>query len=98
MVGGGPSVLYDAVAIVVSEAGAAELAQQPPAKDFVNDAHAHCKLIAYTPEASALLDAASVTDLMDAGYHLLGGRTSAKDFIAACRDLRWWARVTTEPL
>jgi catalase len=98
MVGGGPSVLYDAVAIVVSEAGAAELAQQPPAKDFVNDAHAHCKLIAYTPEASALLDAAGVTDLMDAGYHLLGGRTSAKDFIAACRDLRWWARVTTEPL
>jgi hypothetical protein len=28
MIGGGPSVLYDAVAIVVSEAGAAELAQQ----------------------------------------------------------------------
>jgi hypothetical protein len=35
---------------------------------------------------------------MDAGYHPLGARTSAKDFITACRDLRWWDRVTTEPL
>ena len=98
MVGGGPSVLYDAVALVVSEGGAAELAQQPPAKDFVNDAHAHCKFIAYTPEAMALFDAAGVSGLMDGGYHQLTARASAKDFITACRDLRWWDRAANEPI
>jgi catalase len=93
MVGGGPSVLYDAVAVVVSDAGAAELAQLPPAKDFVSDAHAHCKLIAYTPEAMPLFDAAGVAEAMDAGYHPITARASALKFIAACRELRWWDRA-----
>ncbi|MEO8095788.1 MAG: catalase, partial [Pseudolysinimonas sp.] len=42
---GGPSVLYDAVAVIPSAAGAALLAAQAAAKDFVNDAHAHCKFV-----------------------------------------------------
>ncbi len=67
MVGGGPSVLYDAVAVIVSEDGAAALAAVPPAKDFVADAHAHAKFVAYTPEAAALFGAAGVTEL-DGGY------------------------------
>ena len=33
---GGPSVLYDAVVVLASEAGAAMLAKLPPAKDFVS--------------------------------------------------------------
>ena len=57
---GGPSVLYDAVVILVSAEGAALLAADATAKDFVTDAHAHCKFIAYTPDAVALLDAAGV--------------------------------------
>jgi catalase len=96
MVGGGPSVLYDAVAIVASAEGAAALADQPPAKDFVTDAHAHCKLIGHTAEAAGLLAAAGVTDSMDGGYHELGSRPSAKRFVEACRDLRWWDRAAAE--
>ena len=38
---GGPSVLYDAVALLPSEDGAKLLAQEPAARDFVADAFAH---------------------------------------------------------
>lgn len=92
MVGGGPSVLYDAVAIVTSEAGAASLARLAPAKDFVSDAHAHCKLVGHSADAAALLAAAGVDALMDDGYHELTTKTSATRFLAACRALRWWDR------
>ncbi|MET0664036.1 MAG: catalase [Acidimicrobiales bacterium] len=96
MVGGGPSVLYDAVAVIVSESGAEALAAEPAAKDFVTDAHAHCKFVAFTPEAEALFTAAGIADAMDDGYHLLGGRAKATRFLEACRDLRWWDRADSE--
>ena len=38
---GGPSVLYDAVALLPSEDGAKNLAKEPAARDFVADAFAH---------------------------------------------------------
>jgi len=86
-------VLYDAVAVIVSADGAAELALQPPAKDFVADAHAHGKFVAYTSEAEALFAAAGVAEL-DEGYVKLGGRGSAKRFVETCRDLRLWERAS----
>ncbi|MFZ1488745.1 MAG: catalase [Ilumatobacteraceae bacterium] len=57
---GGPSVLYDAVAVLASADGAALLAADAAAKDFVTDAHAHCKFIAHHAGSSALLEAAGV--------------------------------------
>ena len=54
-VDGGPSVLYDAVAMLASAEGATALAADPAAKDFVTDAHAHGKFIAYDPAAVSLL-------------------------------------------
>jgi len=92
MIGGGPSVLYDAVALVLSDDGAAQIAGLPAAKAFVADAHAHRKLIAYSTEAVALLDAAGVAWQDDGGYHVLGARASATTFLRACRALRWWDR------
>jgi catalase len=93
MVGGGPSVLYDAVALVLGDKGTPELAGLPAAKDFVADAHAHHKLIAHTPGAAALLDAAGVADLLDDGYHAVDTAPTAKAFLEACRALRWWERA-----
>jgi catalase len=90
-VAGGPSVLYDAVAVLPSAEGAALLAQDPAAKDFVTDAHAHCKFVAHTPEAMALFEAAGVADLIDDGYVALGGN-GATAFVEACRAVRLWAR------
>ncbi len=93
---GGPSVLYDAVAIIPSVKGASLLAAQAAAKDFVNDAHAHCKFVGYTPSAEALLAAAGVSELMDSGYVRLDAKkTTAAGFIKACRQLRHWDREPT---
>ena len=90
---GGPSVLYDAVAIIPSVKGAALLAEQAAAKDFVNDAHAHCKFIGYAPTARTLFDAAGLNGLMDAGYLALDAKKStATTFVRTCRQLRHWDR------
>jgi catalase len=92
MLGGGPSVLFDAVAIVASAEGATQLAASPAAKDFVTDAHAHCKFIAHTPEAEALLVATGLDAEIDGGYVRLDGVRTARSFVTSCRSLRWWER------
>jgi catalase len=89
---GGPSVLYDAVAILASSEGAALLADDATARDFVTDAHAHAKFVAYYPDAVALLQAAGVWEQVDDGYVELGSRAAATTFIERCRNLRHWAR------
>jgi catalase len=89
---GGPSVLYDAVVILASPEGAAMLAADPAAKDFVTDAHAHCKFIGYSAAAKTLLEAAGVAEELDEGYMVLDGKTSPTAFIQRCRELRFWSR------
>jgi catalase len=89
---GGPSVLYDAVALVVSEKGAALLAKDAPTKDFINDAFAHCKFIGYSVAANALFQGAGVRDKLDPGFVALEIQKDAGKFIKACRDLRFWDR------
>ena len=87
---GGPSVLYDAVALALSEAGAAALAQEPAAREFVADAFAHGKFIAHTAAAKVLLDAAGVAP--DEGCVALGAGSDATAFLERCAELRHWAR------
>jgi len=95
--GGGPSVLYDAVAIVVSEEGAQLLAEQPTARDFVADAFAHGKFIGYVGAAGPLLDAAGVSARMDDGFVALD-TDGAADLLARCRDVRFWERELLVPV
>jgi len=52
---GAPSVLFDAVAVLVGPEQARHLAQQKAVQDFISDAYAHHKAIAYSAEAQALL-------------------------------------------
>ncbi len=89
---GGPSVLYDAVAVLTSPEGAAELAMESTAKDFVNDAFAHCKFIAYTPAAIALFEKAGLSGELDEGCVEIGTAKDASGFVETCRDLRFWER------
>ncbi|PWE31717.1 catalase HPII [Pararhodobacter marinus] len=89
---GGPSVLYDAVAIVVSKDGAEALAQMPAARSFVADAHVHAKFIAYSPDAETLLDRAGVGE-PDAGMVRLDKAKDASGFVKICGALRFWDRV-----
>ena len=89
---GGPSVLYDAVAVLVSEEGAAMFSKDKTAKDFVNDAFAHCKFIAHTEAASMLFEKAGVAEDMDEGFIALAGPKDAKAFVETCRNVRLWSR------
>jgi len=89
---GGPSVLYDAVALLLSEDGAALLAKDKPAKDFVSDAFAHCKFISYNEAAMPLLEAAGVAALLDDACVQLRSRKDAALFIDAAGALRFWDR------
>ena len=90
-INGGPSVLYDAIAVIPSTEGAALLAREATARDFVSDAFAHAKFIAYCETAKPLLQKAGVTET-DGGCVGLKRPEDAKTFFKACRKLRFWER------
>lgn len=98
MIDGGPSVLFDAVAIIVSTEGAQRLLGEATARDFVADAFAHLKFIGFTPEAEPLLGKAGVEPDADEGMIRLDEPQSIVSFVEACRKLRLWARETAVKL
>jgi catalase len=81
---GSPSVIFDAVALVVDKEAAKKLAHEAAAVDFVRDAYGHLKAIGVTEDAKALLAAArvhddqSVVDLDD-----------AQRFVQAAQGRQW---------
>jgi catalase len=91
-IGGGPSVVFDAVVLLVSDSGVAALDGDATTKDFLADAFAHCKFIGYTAAALPLFKATGLAEVMDAGCIDLGKRNAAQAFIKACRQLRLWER------
>ena len=93
MIDGGPSVLFDAVALILSEEGAEHLTGEAAARDFVADAFAHCKFIGITAHAAPLLQKAGVEPDADQGMIDIGdGQKAIDGFIEACRKLRLWSR------
>jgi catalase len=89
---GGPSVLFDAVALLVSDKGAALLSEHGAARDFVADAFGHCKFIAFTAAARPLLEKAGVPAELDEGCVPLAQAKDAVAFIETCGQLRYWPR------
>lgn len=92
-VGGGPSVLYDAVVVMPSKDGAEMLAGEAAAREFLVDAHAHCKFVGYVEEADGLVEASGLADKMDEGWVDLGLKNGCKSFVKKCCKLRYWQRV-----
>jgi catalase len=89
---GGPSVLFDAVAVLLSAEGAQLLLGDGPSRDFVSDAFVHCKFIGYSDGGAALLEAAGLLKKVDEGCIVLNDGGDAAAFVAACAPLRHWAR------
>ncbi|MBO9601228.1 MAG: catalase [Novosphingobium sp.] len=89
---GGPSVLFDAVAVLVSDEGAAMLAGDAAAKDFVSDAFAHCKFIGIGACARPIFEAAGISEQLDDACLPLGKAADAAAFVSAARALRHWPR------
>ena len=98
MIDGGPSVLFDAVALLLTEEAAELLAREAAARDFVADAYAHCKFISFTPGTVPLLTKAGVDPAADEGLSPLTDRKAIGTYIEACRELRLWARETSVKL
>ncbi|TWT13836.1 catalase [Reyranella sp. CPCC 100927] len=92
---GGPSVLFDAVAVLVSDDGATSLMSEPAVRDFLADAYAHLKFIGYVSSALPVLDKAGVRAAGDGGIIELGNAKNAAPFVQACRALRYWERLKT---
>jgi catalase len=94
---GGPSVLFDTVAIVPSAEGGAKLGLQAEAVNFLRDAYGHLKVIAYLPSAAPLFVKGGISDRNpdnDAGLISLANST-VEDFIATASTGRVWAREPT---
>jgi catalase len=90
---GGPSVLYDAVAVLASKEGAEMLAKEPAARDFIADAYAHSKFIAYSEEANRFLTKVLGADKLDDGFIAVGSPKDTLKFVQECRKLRFWDRA-----
>ncbi|ASR06733.1 catalase HPII [Rhizobium leguminosarum bv. viciae] len=92
MIDGGPSVLYDAVALLPSAEGTADLLKEATARDFVADAFVHCKYIGYVETALPLMQKAGIADSLDEGVMALGAAKDVPAFIKALGKLRVWGR------
>lgn len=92
MIDGGPSVLFDAVALILPEEAGERLSGEAAARDFVADAFVHCKFIAFTAGAVPLLQKAGVEPDADEGMIPLDDREAVAAFIDSCRNLRLWSR------
>jgi catalase len=85
-------VLYDAVALMITEEGASLLTNQPAARDFVADAFAHSKFIAYVAAAKPFLTKVVGTANLDDGFIEISVSRDISKFIQECRKLPFWER------
>ncbi len=92
MIDGGPSVLFDAVALLTSARGVDDLINEAAARDFVADAFQHCKFIGYDHSAMPLLEKAGIADALDEGVLALPGEKGLSAFVAELGKLRIWGR------
>ena len=81
---GTPSVLFDAVAVILSDEGANALSKEGAAIDFVRDAFGHLKAIAVDKGGQALLKKANIPQ--DAGVVDADNKNA---FIAAAKTRQW---------
>jgi catalase len=85
-----PSLLFDSVTVLASQAGAEDLANQAPAVDWVRDAFGHLKVIARSPEALVLFEKAGVKP--DDGVIDLGVEKGLETYFDTAKAGRIWAR------
>ncbi|XJJ70087.1 catalase (plasmid) [Novosphingobium sp. BL-8A] len=89
---GGPSVLFDAVAIIVSEEGGILLGDDATAQDFVRDAFGHGKFIGLSAGAEPILSKGGIAGNLDEGCVRLESARDAAAFVDTIAALRHWPR------
>jgi catalase len=81
---GTPSVLFDAIAVILSDEGAKALSTESAAIDFVRDAFGHLKAIAFNKGGQTLLEIANIGK--GAGVVDINDKEA---FIAAAKTRQW---------
>ncbi|WP_264769613.1 catalase [Coxiella burnetii] len=87
---GSPSVLYDVVALLISKNESEKLDKLAAFRDFLVDAFSHFKFMGYEPTAKPLIE--SLGFAPDRGCFELSNPSLVKNFLKACRKLRYWER------
>ncbi|MEO8418773.1 MAG: catalase [Methylophilaceae bacterium] len=90
---GTPSVMFDAVAIILGKEAATALTKEGAAMDFVRDAYAHLKAIASDGGGHMLLDKAGV--VADDG---IVSAVDIKKFLNASKTRQWQRETTVRTL
>ena len=89
---GAPSVLFDAVVALPSEAGAKELLGVAAAIDWLRDAFGHLKAIGFNAATKPLLDKAGIDTDAAMGVIALDGKNGIEGFIATAKKHKIWER------
>jgi catalase len=93
MIEGGPSVLYDAIALLPGADAIDDLLQESTVRDFVADAFAHCKFIGHVKAAVPLFEKAGVAEAdFDEGIVALASAKDVAGFVGKLGQLRVWSR------
>jgi len=93
MIDGGPSVLYDAIALLPGADAIDDLLHESTVRDFVADAFAHCKFIGHVKAAVPLFEKAGVAEAdFDEGVVALASAKDVAGFIGKLGQLRVWSR------
>jgi catalase len=93
MIDGGPSVLYDAIALLPAEDAMNDLLRESTARDFVADAFAHCKFIGHVKAAAPLFGKAGIAEAdFDEGVIALNSSKDVTGFVGKLGQLRVWDR------
>ena len=87
-----PSVLFDAVALLPSQEGAASLAAEAAAINWLRDAFGHLKVIGHVEAAAPIFEKAAVDPASDEGVVALNSKAGIDKFIAAAKQHRIWER------
>ncbi|MCA9149714.1 MAG: catalase [Planctomycetales bacterium] len=91
---GAPSVLFDTIVIAPAAQHADKLTSMAAAVDWLRDAFAHLKIIAFTEPATPIFELAGMAMDADEGLVNLSEQT-VNEYVAAARSFRIWER---EPL
>ena len=93
MIDGGPSVLYDAIALLPGADAIDDLLQESTVRDFVADAFAHCKFIGHVEAAVPLFEKAGIAEAdFDEGIIALTSSKDVTGFVGKLGQLRVWSR------
>ncbi|MFZ6757028.1 catalase [Undibacterium sp. Ji50W] len=90
---GSPSVIFDAIALVLSSESAKKLERDMAAGDFVRDAYSHLKAIAYDAGGEILWNAAGINK-----DTAVTSTDNVKDFLAAAKTRQWGREKLVRPL